>query len=73
MAAVAFESEVNGQRLTFQYREGQFVDRETGSVWNEHGSAIAGPLEGIVLERARGHAAFWFAWADFHPETEVYE
>lgn len=71
-AAVAFESDVKRQRLTFEHKNGQFVDKETQSVWNELGRAIAGPLEGTVMERAQAHVAFWFAWADFYPETEVY-
>ena len=73
MATVAFESDVNGQHLTFEHKNGQFIDKETGSVWDEHGRAAIGPLEGTVMKRAQGHTAFWFAWADFHPETEVYE
>ncbi len=72
-AVRAFESDVNGQRLTFEFRDGRFVDRETNSIWDEHGEAIGGPLEGTAMNRARGHTAFWFAWADFHPETEVYK
>jgi len=73
LAVRAFESDVNGQRLTFEFKDGQFIDRETKSIWNEHGQAVDGPLRGTIMNRGRGHKAFWFAWADFHPETEVFE
>ena len=48
-------------------------DDETGTVWQGlTGRAISGPLEGKVLTRLPSHYSFWFAWSDFHPETEVY-
>ncbi len=73
MAVRAFESDVEGQRLTFEFKDGRFVDRETNSVWNEHGRAVDGPLKGTSMNRAPGHIAFWFAWVAFHPETEVFQ
>jgi hypothetical protein len=69
----AFEAEIDGQKLTFRLVDNMFIDEVTGSVWNKQGFAIDGPLKGINLQRAQGHIAFWFAWADFYPKTEVYE
>ncbi len=73
MAVRAFESDVEGQRLTFEFKDGRFIDKETNSVWNEHGRAVDGPLKGTGMNRAPGHVAFWFAWVAFHPETEVFQ
>ena len=48
-------------------------DLETGSLWQVlTGQAIDGPLFGQRLERLPSHYSFWFAWSDFHPETELY-
>jgi hypothetical protein len=72
LAVRAFVSEILGQRLTFASFNGQIRDGETNSTWNKYGQAIQGPLQGEAMTRVAGHKAFWFAWADFHPETEVY-
>ena len=33
------------------------------------GQAVEGELFG---ERLPSHYSFWFAWSDFHPQTELY-
>lgn len=72
--AAAFLSEVDGQELTFRVEGGQIVDTSTGSVWNLAGDAVEGPLEGRSLEPfAEAYVAFWFAWADFQPETLIWQ
>ena len=48
-------------------------DKNTGSVWDFEGRAIADEMKGIKLEKLKYHNAFWFAWVDFHPDTLVYE
>lgn len=52
--------------------ERTFIDNATESVWNVFGRAISGPFEGAQLEPVVHADYFWFAWAAFHPETEVY-
>ncbi|MEE8349755.1 MAG: DUF3179 domain-containing protein [Acidobacteriota bacterium] len=47
-------------------------DRKTGSVWNLEGKAIGGELEGTDLKKLNYRNAFWFAWADFHPDTLLF-
>ena len=49
-----------------------FIDNASGSVWNIFGRAISGPFEGTQLEPLVHADYFWFAWAAFHPQTEVY-
>jgi len=49
-------------------------DRETGSTWQLlTGRAIEGELAGMALTRMPSFYSFWFAWSDFHPNTELYE
>ncbi|HZA25533.1 MAG TPA: DUF3179 domain-containing protein, partial [Dehalococcoidia bacterium] len=67
-----FIPKVNGQPLTFEMRDGQFQDRETGSRWNLLGEAVAGPLKGETLEPVVHGNHFWFSWAVFKPDTIVY-
>jgi hypothetical protein len=43
-------------------------------MWNKSsGIAESGQLEGKRLEKVPFLVAFWFAWNDFHTETELYE
>ncbi len=72
-SAVVFRSIANGQRLTFEVVEGTRRDVETGSTWDFTGTAVAGPLEGAKLGALPdAFVAFWFAWALFQPDTEVW-
>ena len=56
-------------------REGEpfrLRDRETQSIWNLRGEAIEGELAGLRLSRIPTYSAFWFAWAAFSPQSEIY-
>lgn len=78
-AALAFDRIPGDKPLTFRI-EGEpagartiLVDEETGSRWTAFtGSAIDGELKGSRLERIPSHLSFWFAWSDYHPQTEIY-
>lgn len=50
----------------------RFTDDVTNSTWNSAGLAIEGELEGTRLEQYPFYTAYWFAWHDFYPDTEVY-
>jgi hypothetical protein len=69
---VAYERRVDGQTLTFD-RDGDALVGG-GSRWSlVTGTALGGPHEGTQLVRANDRSQlFWFAWADFHPGTEIY-
>ncbi|MCC5914435.1 MAG: DUF3179 domain-containing protein [Balneolaceae bacterium] len=61
----------NGEKLTFEYRDGDILDRETGSTWNISGKATSGSLEGEQLETMLYGDYFAFAWLVFYPETDM--
>lgn len=61
-----------GKRLTFAYKNGFFIDKETGSQWDILGHALTGKLKGAQLERLVHNDIFAFAWLVFKPETAVY-
>ena len=67
-----FLRELEGQMLTFIAVDGGFEDEQTGSLWNILGEAIEGPLGGSQLQRVVSAEHFWFAWAIFKPDTEVW-
>jgi hypothetical protein len=64
--------------LTFDVNNGggfpfTLKDRETGTVWSLTGEALDGPLAGVALEPLPdSFAAFWFAWASFNRDTQIY-
>ena len=70
-STAVFPPTVNGMSLTFEAREGEIVDRETGSKWDILGRAVAGRLEGASLAPVVHGNDFWFSWVAFHPDTEV--
>ena len=70
---MAYRAEANGQELTFEVRNGERLDVETGSSWVFQGEATSGPMDGQQLEKIpNAHVSFWFAWAKFQPDTEVW-
>ena len=70
---MAYSSILLGQRLTFQVSEAGVTDLETGSRWQIDGEAVEGPLQGSRLTPvSEAYIAYWFAWADFNPATEVW-
>lgn len=72
--AIAFDRRVDERTLTFSPAgDDRFTDEETASTWNLLGQAIEGPLEGMQLGTANHRNEFWFAWAGFFPDGEVYE
>jgi hypothetical protein len=71
-SAAMYTPAVNGQKLTFKVDGDKIIDNETGSQWNVFGRAIAGKLEGAQMEQVLAHPHFWFAWAAFRSETEIY-
>lgn len=72
-SADVFAAEHGGQVLEFTVRGGRIVDRGTGSTWTIEGEAVDGPLAGTRLEPiTEAYVAFWFAWAAFQPETEIW-
>lgn len=75
--ALAFDRDVAGGRLSFEIVEATgfpfgLRDRETGTVWDLTGAALAGPLAGGRLKPVATYSAMWFAWASFNRGTELY-
>ena len=70
-----FRRNLDGMELTFSQAPGpgEMTDAETGSLWSKmSGVANAGPLKGSRLIPYPSFDAFWFAWTDFYPDTELF-
>ena len=61
-----------GQALSFRADGDAIIDEQTGSTWNIFGTALSGELAGTQLRLINAFPHFWFAWAAFHPDTELY-
>jgi len=69
----AFARMLNGRALTFRAAgSGTLLDNETGSKWSFYGECVEGSLKGQKLERVIPQPVSWFAWAEFHPDTDIY-
>lgn len=72
-SVAVFDRRLDDRTLSFTANgDGTFTDSETGSTWNILGQAVAGELSGAQLTPLLAFDHFWFAWAAFHPETELY-
>ncbi len=72
-SSTTFNRELRGQLLTFETRDGDIRDIETGTTWTRFGKAIKGELSGHELEPIIHGDPFWFAWAAFKPDTRLIE
>lgn len=72
-AATVFIPIIDGQHLTFRKKNDQFIDEQTGSLWNIAGQCVSGPLQGeqLMIEPHGQH--FAFAWLTFYPDSEIYQ
>jgi Protein of unknown function (DUF3179) len=71
----AFDSRAKGKVLRFQAKDADassLVDLETHSTWDAYGLCLLGPLRGTRLMTIILVPEFWFAWSEFHPETNVF-
>ena len=71
----AFVARAAGRTLTFDAANAEasaLVDRETGSRWNAYGACESGRLKGSTLETIVLEPEYWFAWSEFHRETQIY-
>jgi hypothetical protein len=71
----AYDPVVDQQVLEFSYnaKDQNFIDTQTGSLWNFEGKAVSGQMKGKQLTRLPFDEGFWFEWVAFHPTTELYQ
>jgi hypothetical protein len=68
-----YSRSIGGRELTFEDRDGEVFDLETGTRWDpKRGLAVLGELSGEVLQPVPSLTSYDWAWRDFYPETEIY-
>lgn len=68
--AALFNRTVDGQTLTFEKRDKQLIDRETGRVWDPLSGKQGGTHESRTrLNRLPGVVSFAAAWKRFYPHS----
>jgi len=71
--AMAFRARTNGEPVRFAVEDRRIRDEATGSTWTVDGRAVEGPRAGTQLDPiADAYVAFWFAWAEFQPDTDLW-
>ncbi|MFN0274555.1 MAG: DUF3179 domain-containing protein [Chitinophagales bacterium] len=71
----AFENNLNGTQLKLKPVSNTLpaiCSDENGNLFDVFGNCIEGSLKGAQLKQVDGFIAYWFAWAAFYPEAEVY-
>jgi len=69
-----FSRTLDGRALSFtmQPHSDALVDDQTGSRWNAYGECLDGEHRGRRLETLTGMPQFWWGWAAFHADTDIY-
>ena len=70
-SGLAFFSELDGRPYTFKLVDGSMVDEETGSLFDDAGRAVSGPLAGSQLTPAPSRTSYWFSLAGALPGVEL--
>jgi len=65
----------DGTLLSFEAVQNQFpavlIDNE-GTEWDAFGNAVNGPRKGERLATPLNYIGYWFAWATFNPEINIF-
>ena len=69
--ATTYIRRIGEQVISFEAMDGDVKDRDSGSVWNFRGEAMAGPRTGVRLVHVDSAVQEWYVWAAYHPETEI--
>lgn len=73
---VSFSRIANGgTELTFEPVQDDLpiiMTDEEGNNWNIFGEAVSGPRQGEKLTTTKSYNGYWFAFADFYPESCIY-
>ena len=71
-SATAYFRQVSARTLSFRIEGGLVQDQETGTVWDDTGLAVSGPLAGAQLDQVSSRTSFWFSVAGALPDIELH-
>jgi len=69
-----FSRNLDGRTLSFEVlpQSGDLIDVQTRSRWNGYGECVEGEFRGSRLKAFIGMPQFWWGWAAFHADTDIY-
>lgn len=67
-----YERIIDGKTIEFKIENGAFIDTITNTIWSQHGKGLEGEYKNIQLTKLIAPPHFWFAWAAFYPETDLF-
>lgn len=74
--AASFERTLDGTMLNFEPVNDALpvvMEDQEGNRWDLFGNAVSGPREGQQLTPTNSYTGYWFAWADFFPDVEIFQ
>lgn len=74
--AVAFDKDLDGTTLEFSPTSEPLpavMQDNEGTVWDVFGRGLSGPRQGEQLSTFTQFIGYWFAWAAFYPDIELYQ
>ncbi len=71
---MVYDRKIDGVVLYFEKNMDYATDKTTNTTWNfENGIGINGSMKGRKLRPVKFLTVYWFVWADYFPNTEVFE
>ena len=73
---LAFENSLNGSPQSFQPVQNQLpiiMQDQLGNQYDVNGRVVSGPSQGSALLEVRRMMSYWFSWASFYPDIELYQ
>ncbi|MGR3304211.1 MAG: DUF3179 domain-containing protein [Candidatus Scalindua sp.] len=70
---MVYDREVGGSVIDFGGNMDYATDNTTNTTWDlENGIGVSGSMKGKTLRPVKSLSVYWFVWADYYPETEVF-
>ncbi len=69
-----YDRQVGGMEIDFEKSKSDTTDSVTNTTWDlENGVGIKGNMAGKALQPVNFLTVYWFVWADYFPDTEVFQ
>jgi hypothetical protein len=71
---MVYDRKIDGVVINFEKKKDYTMDKTTNTTWDlESGIGISGSMKGKRLRSVKFLAVYWFVWADYFPNTEVFQ
>lgn len=72
--AIVFSRQVDDEILVFEStKDGEIRDRKSKGRWSYAGEGQSGAFAGRKLSFVPSFVQEWYVWAEYHPETEIFD